>query len=152
MFTVQAERLNESARKIDVFRTYVYNLKCFNFQTNISFNQHDLFMIDSIFLAKIYFKPSVYAADCNCLKIFIAFFDRMKGSFEKLQNYYLRRDNTSSLKSTFLVQPVVMEFDYSDRFYYFKNTLALFKVERWVSVGVNSIKQLIGCFSLFEVI
>lgn len=128
---MSAERLQASG--FETFRTYVYNLKCFNFQSDISYTENDLFMIDSIFLAKIYFRPQVYAPDCNCLKIFIAFFDRKKGSFEKLQSYYLRKDNTSSLKSHFLIQPVLMEIDYTDRFYFLKNPLALFKVERCVS-------------------
>lgn len=130
LFTVKAEHLRRNSRVIEISRTYLYNMKCFIFQVSISYTENDLFMIEPTFLAKIYFKPEVYAPDCNCLKFHIAFFERTKGTFEKLENFYLRRDNSSALKSAFLIQPVVMEFDYTDRFYFFKNPLALFKVER----------------------
>lgn len=114
--------------KLTVKVSFVKNLKCFVFKTDLTYFEGDLIKFNQLFFFKIYFRESFYATDCNCSKIYIAFFDRHKGTFEKLETYFLRKNET--IKTTFNIQPVIIEFDYTDKFYYIKNPLAYFKTDR----------------------
>ena len=128
--TVSAENITSIENRIKVNRSFFFNMNCFQFRTNITYSINDLIRFEEIFFAKIHFKERVYSNDCNCLKFYIAFYEKGKGSFEKLSSYYLRRKIISSnIKSAFSIIPLQIEFDYTDRFYYFSHPLSTFKVD-----------------------
>ena len=143
---IEAKNMEMYRTKIRTYTSFVYNLKCFNFQTNLSYLESDLFRFEDIFFVKIHFQERLYSPECNCFKIYIAFFDKAKGNSEKLDSYHLRRDKTSTVKNAFLIQPIVIEFDYYDRFYYFFKPLALFKVDSYLNDDLLYFRKLVSNF------
>ena len=130
---VPSGQLKSIESKINTSVSFIYDLKCFHFVTRITYPPHKLLKFENLFFVKLYFNETVYRAECNCLRIYIAFYEREKGTFESLQTYFLRKNGDLTMKSFFLIQPVVTEYDYTDRFYYIKNPLALFRVESYVN-------------------
>ena len=126
--SIEANDLKSNNDKIKVSHFFLYNMKCFNFQTDIVYALKDLLKLDDIFAIKIYFKESIYLTDS--LEFYVAFFDKNKGSFDKLEHYYFEKDTSLNITSTFVMQPVMLSFSYTDKFYYFQSPLSFFKVNR----------------------
>ena len=127
--TVNVENITSIENRIKINRSFLFNMNCFQFRTNITYSINDLIRFEEMFFAKIHFKESVYLNECNCLKFYIAFFEIRKGSFEKFYSHYLRRKNSSNIKSALSILPLEIEYDYTDRFYYLSHPLSIFKVE-----------------------
>ena len=128
--TVNAENMKSIEKsyfnsRIKVNRSFLFNMNCFQFRTNITYSINDQIRFEEMFFAKIHFKERVYSNDCSCLKFYIAFYEKGKGSFEKLDSYYLKRKNSSNIKSALSIRPWEMEYDYTDRFYYLSHPLTV---------------------------
>ena len=143
---IEAKDLKNHKKKIAVDQSFVYNLKCFNFETNITYQERDLFKFEDMFFVRIHFKSSLYEPECNCFKVYTAFFDKKKGSSEKLESYFLRRDKKSKVKNSFLIRPMVIEFDYTDRFYYLYKPLSLFKTDSLINDDLLYFKHMVSNF------
>ena len=127
--TVNVENITSIESIIKVNRSFLFNMNCFQFRTNIIYSINDLIRFEEMFFAKIHFKERVYLNECNCSKFYIAFYETGKGSFEKLDSHYLRRKNSSNIKSAFSIMPLETEYDYTDRFYYLSHPLSILKVD-----------------------
>ena len=127
--TVNAENITSIKNRIEINRLFLFNMNCFQFRTSIIYLINDLIRFEEMIFAKIHFKERVYLNECSCSKFYIAFYEQGKGSFEKLDSYYLRRKNSSNIKSAFSIQPLEIEYDYTDRFYYLSHPLSIFKVD-----------------------
>ena len=128
-FTVNAENITSIENRIKVNRSFLFNMNCFQFHTNITYSINDQLRFEEMFFAKIHFKERVYLNDCSCLKFYIAFYEKGKGSFEKLDSHYLRRNNSFNIKIAHLIRPLKIEHDYTDKFYYFSHPLSILKVD-----------------------
>ena len=127
--TVNVEKITSIENRIQVNRSFLFDMNCFQFRTNITYSINDQLRFEEMFFAKIHFKERVYLNECSCLKFYIGFYEKRKGSFEKLDGNYLRRNNSSNIKSAFSIQPLEIEYDYTDRFYYLSHPLSIFKVD-----------------------
>ena len=118
--------------KIKVYSSFVSNLKCFNFIFNITYPPYDPIRFHKFFFAKITFEEEAYSTDCDCFKFYIAFFKKDKTSFQKLENFYLKKNNLTKTKNALLFEPVRVDYEYQDKFNWFKNPLSLFRVDKFV--------------------
>ena len=81
--TVNAENITSIKNRIKVNRSFLFNMNCFQFRTNITYSINDLIRFEEMFFAKIHFKEHVYLNNCKCSKFYIAFYE--KGGFEKIR-------------------------------------------------------------------
>ena len=127
--TVNVENITSIKNRIEINRSFLFNMNCFQFRTNITYSINDQIRFEEMFFAKIHFKERVYLNDCSCLKFYIALNENSKESLEKLDTHYLKRKNSSNIKSAYSIQPLETKYDYTDRFYYLSHPLSIFKAD-----------------------
>lgn len=126
-FEVSFKNLHLIEHKLKWFYFYAHSLKCFEFIPTgfIGFREENLFHFNELFFIKIYLNPVIYERfEHRVFRIFIAIFDINSKKLDRLAAYFMKEK--SRTKVSLKIVPNKLQIVYHDKFYFFRNPLALF--------------------------